>query len=137
MKKIVTIPDYERLMSKRYYALLQAEVPEIVEHFFVELMHAELIDQTQISEDVVTMNSKVLLKELRLGNKVEFNITYPKDANDQERKISVFSPIGTALLGSLVGDHVSWSIQGMQVEFEILKITYQPEAVGHYQSSFY
>lgn len=133
MKKTVTIPDYERLMSRRYYALLQAKIPEIVEHFFLELMYAQLLDQTQISEHVVTMNSKVLLKELLLGKQIELNITYPEEANDQERKVSVFSPIGTALLGRLVGDRVSWKIQGRLAEFEILKVTYQPEAVGHYE----
>lgn len=131
-KKIVTIKDYERLMSKRYYALLFAKTPEIVERFYCELMDAELLDQTKISGDVVTMNSKVLLKELRLGKQIELNITYPEQANDLERKVSVFSPIGTALIGKLVGDHVAWEIKGRAAEFEILQVTYQPEAVGHY-----
>lgn len=132
MKKIVTIPDYERMMSRKYYALLKAKMPEIVEYFFLELNDAQLLDQTEISKDVVTMNSKVLLKELKRRRKLEVMITYPEEANDQERKVSVFSPIGTALLGRTVGDHVSWKIQGGQAEFEILDITYQPEAVGDF-----
>ncbi len=132
MKKIVTIPDYERLMARRYYALLQAKIPEIVEHFFCELMYAQLLDQTKISERVITMNSKVLLKELRLGKQIELHITYPEEANELDRKVSVFSNIGSALLGRIVGDHVSWKIKDRVAEFEILKVTYQPEAVGRY-----
>ncbi len=132
MKKIVTIPDYERMMARKYYALLKAKMPEIVEYFFLQLNDAQLLDQTEISKNVVTMNSKVLLKELKRRRKLEIMITYPEEANDQERKVSVFSPIGTALLGRTVGDHVSWKIQGGQAEFEILDITYQPEAVGHF-----
>ncbi len=133
MNKIVTIPDYERLMSRRYYALLHAKMPEIVEHFFLELMYAQLQDQTKISERVITMNSRVLLKELKKGKKIELNITYPEEANDLERKVSVFSQIGTALLGRVVGDQVSWKIKGGDAEFEILRVTYQPEAMGHYE----
>ncbi len=132
MKKIVTIPDYERLMARRYYALLQAKLPDVVEHFFCELMYAQLLEQTKISERVITMNSKVLLKELSLGKQIELTITYPEEANDQERKVSIFSTIGTALLGRIVGEHVSWKIKDRVAKFEILKVTYQPEAVGHF-----
>jgi len=132
MKKIVTIPDYERLLARRYYALLHAKMPEIVEHFFCELMYAQLLEQTKISESVITMNSKVLLKELRSGRQIELIITYPEEANNHERKVSVFSTIGSALLGRNAGDRVSWKIKDRVAEFEILNVTYQPEAVGDY-----
>ena len=133
MKKlIVTISDYERLMSHRYYALLQAKIPEIVEHFFMELMDAELVDQALIPENVVTMNSRVLLREVNLGRQIELKLTYPNESNELERKVAVFSAIGTALLGKRVGDVVSWKIQERSAQFEILQVTYQPEAVGHF-----
>lgn len=131
-KRIVTINDYERLMSHRYYALLQAKTPEIVERFFMELMGAELIDQSIVPDDVVTMNSRVLLKEVNLGRQMELKLTYPNESNEQERRVGVFSAIGTALLGKRVGDVVSWKIHDKSVQFEILQVTYQPEAVGHF-----
>ena len=99
MKKIVTIPDYERMMARKYYALLKLRCLKLLSTFFLQLNDAQLLDQTEISKNVVTMNSKVLLKELKRRRKLEIMITYPEEANDQERKVSVFSPIGTALLG--------------------------------------
>lgn len=131
-RRIVTINDYERLMDRRFYALLHSKTPEIVERFFWELMDARLLDQSQITENVVTMNSRVLLKEVKLGRQIELKLTYPNEANEMERMVSVFSAIGTALLGKLVGDRVSWKISGRTAEFDILQVTYQPEAVGHY-----
>lgn len=131
-KRIVTINDYERLMDRRFYALLNSKTPEVVERFFWELMDARLLDQSQIAEDVVTMNSRVLLKEVKVGRQIELKLTYPNEANEMERMVSVFSAIGTALLGKLVGDRVSWKISGRTAEFDILQVTYQPEAVGHF-----
>lgn len=129
-RRIITIKDYEWLMSQRYYASLRTKTPEILEQFFGELMDAQFIDQSQTPEHVITMNSRVLLKEIKLGKHIELGISYPHESNDLERKVSVFSPIGIALFGRLVGDEVSWKIQGRSGEFEILEVTFQPEAVG-------
>lgn len=125
----MTIKDYEWLMSQRYYAFLRSESPEDLEQFFGELMGAQLIDSSQVDEQVVTMNSRVILKEKDRTRRIELGIAYPHEANDLERKISVFSPIGTALIGREVGDLASWELKRKSVEFEILEVTHQPEAV--------
>ncbi|MEQ8812217.1 MAG: GreA/GreB family elongation factor [Imperialibacter sp.] len=131
-KRIVTISDYERLMSHRYYALYRAKKPEIVERFLIDLMEAELVDPSQIPEGIVTMNSIVLLKEIGAGHQIEMKLTYPNESNELERKIAVFSSIGTALLGRRVGHVVSWQIQGKSAEMEILRVTRQPEPVEYF-----
>ncbi len=131
-KRVVTINDYERLMSHRYYAMFRAKKPEIVEHFFLDLMSAELIDQSEVPDDVVTMNSRVLLKEVKLGRQIELKLTYPNESDELQRRVAVFSAIGTALLGRRVGDIVSWNVGEKSADFKILQVTYQPEAVGHF-----
>jgi len=65
------------------------------------------------------MNSIVKLSFLNNNKQVQFQIVYPNQANLKENKISIFSPIATALIGYKVGD-------------EIDKIIYQPEAAGDY-----
>ncbi|MEQ8470391.1 MAG: GreA/GreB family elongation factor [Marinoscillum sp.] len=132
-KRIVTISDYERLMAGRYYALYRTKYPEQLELFFCELMSAELVDQTQISEDVITMNSQVLLNERRLGRQMKLTLKYPNEANIKEQKPSVFDPIGMAVFGRAVGDRITWTVFGRNVEFEVLKVIYQPEAVGQFE----
>jgi regulator of nucleoside diphosphate kinase len=80
------------------------------------------------------MDSRVLVRDLSSGKEAEITVVYPKDADKQQSKISVFSKIGIALLGQQRGDIVSWIVPAGKGQFEILQITYQPEAVGNYYS---
>jgi regulator of nucleoside diphosphate kinase len=107
-------------------------MPEIVNRLYTEFKVAKMVPQERIAESVITMNSRVLLKEMSNGREAEVTVTYPQDADIRERKVSVFSSIGVALLGRQVGDIVSWNIPTGIGQFEIVDVTYQPEAVGHY-----
>lgn len=97
-----------------------------------QLKSARLFSQTEIAKDVVTMNSRVRLKDLATNREVEVTVTYPQDANPRERRLSVFSEIGMALLGRKEGDIVSWRVPAGTGRFHIVKVTYQPEAAGDY-----
>jgi regulator of nucleoside diphosphate kinase len=131
-KILITINDYQRLNGLIGFASLQEKMPEIVSRLNSKFRTAKMLAQDRISESVVTMNSRVLLREISHGRQAEVTITYPQDTDAREGKISVFSPIGLALLGRQVGDNVSWEIPSGIGHFEIIKIIYQPEAVGHY-----
>ena len=78
------------------------------------------------------MNSKVRLKDLRSGSEAEITITYPRDANPRERRVSILSEIGLALLGKRESDVVSWRTPRGIGSFRIEKVIYQPEAAGDY-----
>jgi len=131
-KMILTFTDHQRLTGLIELASVNAAMPEIVESLYKSLMLAKMLPQERITEDIITMNSKLLLKDLSSGREAELTITYPKDADSRERKVSVFSTIGAALLGRRVGDIVSWKVPAGTGQFEILEIVYQPEAVGDY-----
>jgi regulator of nucleoside diphosphate kinase len=131
-RKCITISDYQRLIGLIEFASLKAKMPDVINHFYHELMAARMVKPENISEHVVTMNSAVFLKGLSNGREIEITVTYPDDSDNRERKVSVFSSIGMALLGSEVGDTVSWNVPTGTGQFRIIKITYQPEAVGHY-----
>src|SRR5688572_10103241 len=131
-KMVITINDYQRLLGLIELASLKAKMPEVVSHLYKGLVTAKMLPQLNISSDVVTMNSRILLKDISNEREAEVAITYPQDADSRERKISVFSSIGVALLGRQVGDVVSWNTPNGMGQFEILEVIYQPEAVGDY-----
>jgi regulator of nucleoside diphosphate kinase len=131
-KILMTINDYQRLTGLIGFASLKESMPEIVKSFNNKIKAAKMLAQEQILENVITMNSRVLLREISQGREAEVTITYPQDADGRSGKISVFSPIGLALLGRQVGDKVSWKVPTGVGHFEVVKILYQPEAVGHY-----
>lgn len=114
------------------FSSLKLKMPEIVNRLHDEFKAARMLPQEKISNTVITMNSRVLLRELSTGREAEVTITYPQDVDSREGKVSIFSPIGVALLGRQVGDVVSWKVPNGTGRFEVAKIIYQPEAVGHY-----
>ena len=129
-KIMVTDNDYQRLTGLIGFSTETNKMPEVIAQLFRALRDAERVLPEQIPENVVTMNSRVLLKDLSNRREAELTITYPQDADHRARKVSVFSSIGTALLGMQAGDIVSWKVPGGHGNFQILKVTYQPESVG-------
>jgi regulator of nucleoside diphosphate kinase len=129
---LVTTNDYRRLLALLELASIKTIMPEIDKLLYNKLIVANTLPQENISKNVITMNSRVRLKELASKKEIELTIAYPQDADNRERKVSILSPIGIALLGRQVGDQVSWKIPRGKGKFEVIDITYQPEAVGDY-----
>lgn len=128
----LTITDYQRLTGLPEFKSLKTKMPNIAMRLQAKLSAARMIPQDKIGCGVVTMNSRVLLKELGSGRKTEVTITYPHDANPREARVSVFSPIGVELLGRQESDVVSWKTPAGDGRFEIVKVVYQPEAARDY-----
>lgn len=96
-----------------------------------ELNRAEIRDPADMPPDVVTMNSQVRFKMKNTDAPFCLTLVYPKDVQGDESKISVLTPVGSALLGLKVGDNISWSgPAGRNIEVEILEVVYQPERAG-------
>ena len=59
-------------------------------------------------------------------------LVYPQDADDSAGKLSVYSDIGTAILGYKEGDAFDWRIPNRTRRISIEKVLYQPEAAGDF-----
>jgi regulator of nucleoside diphosphate kinase len=99
-----------------------------------ELGKASIVKSEDIPNNVITMNAKVLLKDLDSKEELTYQLVFPEDSNPGQDKISVLSPIGTALLGYNEGDNVEWAVPAGTARLKVKKILYQPEAVGKYDS---
>ncbi|WP_276495755.1 nucleoside diphosphate kinase regulator [Pontibacter litorisediminis] len=97
-----------------------------------ELKRAKLVPSEEIPANVVTMNSKVLLKDMQKGTELEITLVYPKDADINTRRISIFAPVGTAIIGCKEGDIVEWPVPSGTINYKIEKILFQPEATGNF-----
>ncbi|NMA69559.1 MAG: nucleoside diphosphate kinase regulator [Desulfitobacterium sp.] len=98
-----------------------------------ELNRAEVLEPSQIPSDIITMNSKICLKDLETGEETIYSLVYPEDADLLEDKISILAPVGTAMLGYQVGDIIDWQVPDGVIQFKVEKIIYQPEAAGDYE----
>jgi regulator of nucleoside diphosphate kinase len=95
-----------------------------------EINRAMIVDSNQISSDVITMNSRVLLH--LDDEEMEVSLVYPEDADLEKNKLSIFSPVGTAILGYSEGDMIEWEVPAGIMKIHVKKILYQPEAAGDY-----
>ena len=87
-----------------------------------ELKKAKVISQEAFPADVVRLNSKVRIQEYGTDKVIELLVVTPDKANISERKISVFAPIGTALIGFRQGAKVKWQVPAGVKTFTILLV---------------
>ena len=81
------------------------EVAEIQE-IEATLKVAVIIDAKQQEENRVQIGSKVELTETTSNKKVNYQLVEPNEANPLASKISIVSPVGSAILGQKLGDEV-------------------------------
>lgn len=94
-----------------------------------ELDRAEIVPSSAVSPSVVTMRSRVVLRD-GAGASREVTLVYPAQADPDDGRISVLAPLGRALLGASVGDHVEVSTGRGARRWVVEEIRYQPEAAG-------
>jgi regulator of nucleoside diphosphate kinase len=95
-----------------------------------ELIRADVTNISELPSNVITMNTKALL--LIDGIEEEVALVYPNEADILEYKLSVLSPIGTAILGYSEGDIIEWKVPKGTIQVKVEKIIFQPEALGLY-----
>lgn len=127
---VITEEDYRRLewlidTSRRIYRP-NADRLEGLER---ELEQAVLVKSDEVPPDVVTMNSRVRVRDLENGRELAYRIVFPSEANMADNRISVLAPMGTALLGLRAGATVEWMAPSGMRRFRVLEVEYQPEAV--------
>jgi len=86
------------------------------------LRNAKLIDEDEISTDVVTIGSTVLLKDLEIGDMREYTMVASAEADPTESRISNESPVGEAILGRKVGSIVEVNVPAGTLKYEIVEI---------------
>lgn len=123
--------DRERLIKVVNKALNSDNKPEqAAKDLQDEINKAVVVNPHQIPQDIVTMNSRALIN---LDNEnIEVSLVYPEDAKGSINKLSVLSPIGTAILGYAEGDILEWEVPSGIAEIHIKEVLYQPEAAGDY-----
>ncbi|MFA6356172.1 MAG: nucleoside diphosphate kinase regulator [Candidatus Omnitrophota bacterium] len=132
----ITAIDKERLHELIVSTRKNAVESEIhLRDLEVELEKAIIVQPRDIPKDVVTMDSQICVKDLDTQEEVVYTLVFPSFSNIELNRISVLSPIGTALLGYRTGDIIEWRVPAGIRKLKIKKIVYQPEAVENGKSN--
>ena len=129
-KIYVTTHDYERLSALADF--YQARRRGVVVDFLIdELERAELVPAADVGPKVLTMNSRVRIMIPDTGECRAVTLVYPGEEDSLRGKVSVFTPLGSALLGLPEGARMEWrTLDGRTKSVAVLEIQYQPETHG-------
>lgn len=86
------------------------------------LRNAKIIDDENIGTEVVSIGSKVLLKDLENGEEFEYAIVGSIEADPSLFKISNESPVGKAILGQPKGSIVEVNVPAGTLKYQIVDI---------------
>ncbi len=86
------------------------------------LRNAKIIDDENLGNEVVSLGSKVLLKDLEYGDELEYTIVGSVEADPEASKISNESPVGKAIIGQPKGIVVEVNVPAGVLKYEILDI---------------
>ena len=87
------------------------------------LKNAVVVDESEIPSDIVSVGSKVKVKDYEFDEEVEYSIVGSAEADPINFKISNESPVGSALIGKKVGAIIEVIIPDGVNKFEILGIS--------------
>lgn len=110
--------------AKEQQGLNEARVAEIED----KINRAEVIDISRMSGDTIKFGATVTLSDEDSGDKVTYTIVGDTEANLRDRKISISSPIGRALIGKSKGESVDVTTPKGTRTFEVLKVSWNSGA---------
>lgn len=131
MKKrniIITAPDHARLSDMIALGHLSERERGEVHALKAELERAEVVEPDAVPPDAITMNSRAELLDLDTGERMEFTVVFPDEADLDEGKISVLAPVGTGMLGYRVGDTFERHAPHGMRRLKVTAVIFQPEA---------
>jgi regulator of nucleoside diphosphate kinase len=105
---------------------------EYLDRLEEELDRAEIVKPQNIPKDVITMRSRVRLRDVDSGNEMVYSLVFPNEAELGQGKISVLAPIGTAMIGYKAEAIIEWEVPAGLRRLRVEEVLYQPEAAGDY-----
>ena len=88
-----------------------------------KLSRARIIDNEDIPHGEILIGATALLKDLKNGKEFSYTFVSEEEADFDQGKISVASPIGSGLLGHKEGETVEIKIPAGTLQYKVLKIT--------------
>jgi regulator of nucleoside diphosphate kinase len=134
---MITDLDYKRLiwmlhMNVQHHPAEQFRLFDI----YHGLHEADVVRAEEIPNDIVTMRSIISLVDSATGQKRRVQLAYPDEtgavADPAHDRVSILSPLGTAIIGNRVGCLVDFQDQDGPQHLLIESLEYQPEAAGHF-----
>jgi regulator of nucleoside diphosphate kinase len=106
--------------------------PEVGDRLLQEIERAEVLPSADMPAHIVNVGSEVTFRDNTTGRVQTVTLVLPMEADIAERKVSVLTPVGAALIGLAQGASIDWETRdGESRELTVLKVAAaRPAAAG-------
>ncbi|HHV40676.1 MAG: transcription elongation factor GreA [Bacteroidales bacterium] len=88
------------------------------------IVNARVIDESKLNTEIVQILNTVKIRNVANKSLMEVTLVAESEANLEEKKLAVSSPIGKGLLGKKKGEIAEVETPSGMVAFEVLDITF-------------
>ena len=87
-----------------------------------KLGHVQIIDDLQTKRGEARVGTQVVLKDEQTKEQFHYVLVGPDEADPQQGKLSIASPLGRSLLGKKPGDRFTLSLPRAMVNYTVVKV---------------
>ena len=106
--------DHERLSQLARAAAVT--MPDVASELTDELDRAHILAKGRHPVDVVCMGCEVVYRDDTTGRVQTVTLVYPNEADIAKGRVSVLTPVGTALIGLAVGKSINWKTRSGEIK---------------------
>ena len=123
MKPIPTFTSSDhKLLKKITKTNLSATSAREIKLLMEELERGNIVEDNAIENDIIRINSEVIIEEMSTQKQMKFQIVLPSHANIKESKYSVLVPLSVAIIGFKVNDQVDWELPAGNKTLKVIAV---------------
>jgi regulator of nucleoside diphosphate kinase len=108
-KPEIAIPEEDLDRLSGLAAAAFAKTPDVAEYLESEIERAKILPRGASSEHVVRMGGRAVYRDETTGAIHDITLVYPHEADIEQGRVSVLTPVGAALLGLRPGQSIHWT----------------------------
>lgn len=117
LKPIILLSEYQLLRE------LVKHNPKEGKPLSDELNRAIVIKEEELNKKIIRLGSEIEFLVMKTERKMKIQLVLPEESNLQQQKISIFAPLGTALIGFSENDEVEWEMPGGKMLLKIINVS--------------
>lgn len=115
---VVLDTDIENLLE----SIQDSEIDSTNHPLFKKVLNAVIAEKSNVPTDVVMMHSTVKMHGVNGSEQCNYTIVFPSEVDSDKNRVSIFTPIGTSLLGCQKGDIIDLKLPEGIRKFKIEEV---------------
>lgn len=112
----ITVTAADHAMLSRIAAGALNTLPDLAAELSHELDRARILPEGRVSPDHARIGSEIRYRDESTGRETGVTLVWPQDADIEQNRISVMTPIGVALIGMAAGRSIDWTTRSGDVK---------------------